>query len=438
MSTWHAGRSLHRSLDKLLSTWVGIFPQPVLDEIAAQLAAARAAAAPAYVQPPAGYGFPAAAPQPQLGFGGAPAAAAVLPYQQPPLQQAPGPGLGGFPAGPPVQPGPYLQPVLQQQQLQPYAAAPPQAQQVNVSDLLSSLVNAGLLSAPVARPAAPAPAAGVGAPEPHHAAGNGRQQSASPAPVEQREQPATTKFIPERLKVQIEASAGLRAPPRALPHACAAYFPPALMPTPLSPHPSQLCILYIDRACVCGRGAPARRPAAAKQLTGSGLPPTRAMTQGSQHRDSAQIYHKNPLQLCCDDQQAGRHTGGPSWHTQAHGPPHAGDLPAEHQPAMECTGGASCALFWWPDCQEGYDRLARRGTNKAPSSHVLVHSFHLSAHCLRALVVMSAASAGPGLLALTRSMCHHPGPAPAFSSLSQLDSCITFKPYSPVPFMPVC
>lgn len=328
MSTWHAGRSLHKALDKLLATWANIFPQLVLDDIGAQLAAARAADAPAQVQPPAGFGFL----QPQLGYGGMPAAmlqqpaaaaaalypqpgTAVAGYQQPTAFQL----LGGFPAAPGLQPMPYQQPPLEQQLQQPHAAAPPQAQQINVADLLSSLMNAGLLTAPVVAPAASAPAAGAGgdvaAPGLRHGNGGdgGRQLSASPAPSEQHEQPATTKFIPERLKVQSDTSAGVRAlggapAPCSAPCLCATYFPPASHAhATISPSLCASCTSTVHASVE-------------ECLPSAQLPPSQAATwslgcRHEQHQCQAPVRRgaqlSNKKGHCdCADQQAGRHTTG--------------------------------------------------------------------------------------------------------------------------------
>ena len=60
MSTWHTGGpGLHRPLDKLVTTWEGVFPPPLLAEIRARLAAVRPppAAAPGYA-----HSYAAAAP----------------------------------------------------------------------------------------------------------------------------------------------------------------------------------------------------------------------------------------------------------------------------------------------------------------------------------------------------------------------------------------
>jgi hypothetical protein len=115
LGTWQCGvPSLQRSVDKLVGTWAGVFPQPLLDSIAAQLVVLRAqqqaqqpylAAAPSY----ATYAAPAPAlAQPPMyadtrlqSYPGAP-----QPQQQYPLPQQP--GYYGQP--PPQQPAPIYAP----------------------------------------------------------------------------------------------------------------------------------------------------------------------------------------------------------------------------------------------------------------------------------------------------------------------------------------
>ncbi|EFN55776.1 hypothetical protein CHLNCDRAFT_145220 [Chlorella variabilis] len=241
MSTWqHGGAGLHRPLDKLLGTWSGVFPTPVLNDIYGRLAALRAAQAPLHVQQPAaaaapnGYGGGGGG-----GFGYAPLVAAptlgppVQPMQpmaadprlvqmQPPQQ--PGGGGYGQAAGPYQQqaggapydayPGPAPQPAYYQQQQQPVyqqppAAAPLQQQagpQVSVPDLLSSLMDAGLLSAPGMQPGAAAQplasgGSGLLATPPYAAAVTATPPYAPAATATpEREQPASTRFTPERIK----------------------------------------------------------------------------------------------------------------------------------------------------------------------------------------------------------------------------------------------
>lgn len=309
MSTWqHGGAGLHRPLDKLLGTWSGVFPTPVLNDIYGRLAALRAAQAPLHVQQPAaaaapnGYGGGGGG-----GFGYAPLVAAptlgppVQPMQpmaadprlvqmQPPQQ--PGGGGYGQAAGPYQQqaggapydayPGPAPQPAYYQQQQQPVyqqppAAAPLQQQagpQVSVPDLLSSLMDAGLLSAPGMQPGAAAQplasgGSGLLATPPYAAAVTATPPYAPAATATpEREQPASTRFTPERIKVQSQA--GVCRPALHRP-AC-----PAAAPTIFSPlfgaclclslrHPSitivpLLCLahtLYVH-ACIglCGRRTP--------------------------------------------------------------------------------------------------------------------------------------------------------------------------------------
>lgn len=275
MSAWQAGGpGLHRPLDKLLGTWTGVYPQAVLADIQSRVAAARAAAAAAAVQAPAaaggfaangGYGFAPTAPvapmvadprlaqqqqfqqqqQQQPAFGAAP-----QPYVQAPAypQQAVQP-MGGY-AAPmqqqPMQPTFYQQPPAQQQpMMQPQAVQQPAAvqQQVNVPDLLSSLMNAGLLSAPGAAPPA--------APLQQHS--TPPYASAAVTATPEREQPASTKLTPDRIKVLVGR-------PRR-PH----YFASG----PPKPHYAQptitcQCTVY-NLPCmrVCGRCTPGIHPSVA-------------------------------------------------------------------------------------------------------------------------------------------------------------------------------
>ncbi|KAI7842625.1 hypothetical protein COHA_003729 [Chlorella ohadii] len=209
MSAWQAGGpGLHRPLDKLLGTWTGVYPQALLADIQGRVAAARAAAA-AVQQPSAASGFVAGG-----GFGFAPTAplAPMVPdprlaqqsqFQQ--QQQQPAFGAaqqsyvqapayaqqaaGGYAA--PMQPAFCQQPQAQQPMMQPQAVHQPAAalQQVSVPDLLSSLVDAGLLAAPgAAQPVAPLPL--------HSTPPYASAATATP----EREQPASTKLTPDRIK----------------------------------------------------------------------------------------------------------------------------------------------------------------------------------------------------------------------------------------------
>lgn len=207
MSAWQAGGpGLHRPLDKLLGTWTAVYPQALLADIQARVAASRAGAAAAVVQPPAG-GFATAGG----GFGFAPTAplAPMVPdprlaqqqqqqayVQAPAFQQQPMQPMGGYGAAPmqqqqPMQPAYYQQPAAQQPLMQPQAVQQPAAalQQVNVPDLLSSLMDAGLLAAPgAAQPAAPLLS--------HSTPPYVSAATATP----DREQPASTKLTPDRIK----------------------------------------------------------------------------------------------------------------------------------------------------------------------------------------------------------------------------------------------
>ncbi|PRW57523.1 ENTH VHS [Chlorella sorokiniana] len=213
MSAWQAGGpGLHRPLDKLLGTWTGVYPQALLADIQGRVAVARAGAAAAAVQPPpggfvaggGGFGFAPTAPvapmvadprlapqqqqfqqeqQQQTAFGAAPQPyTQASAYPQQPMQ-----GMGGF-AAPMQQQQQPMQPAYYQQ---PQAVQQPAAglQQVNVPDLLSSLMDAGLLTAPgAAQPAAPLLS--------HSTPPYASAATATP----EREQPASTKLTPDRIK----------------------------------------------------------------------------------------------------------------------------------------------------------------------------------------------------------------------------------------------
>jgi hypothetical protein len=224
VSAWQqGGPGLHRPLDKLLATWTPVFPQAVLAEIQSRVAAVRAAQAPLQVQPPAmangyggggGYGYVPVVEVPALGQqpGYSMQQQAGVPYAQ---QQA---GYGGFQA-PAYQ---QQQPQMQMQQPQPhyqhqqqqypqqYQQQPQQAQQVSVPDLLSSLMNAGLLQ-PAGAPLAAGSGSGVLSTPPYA----GRPTATPPyvgaaagTAAPEREQPASSSFTPDRIKVQTQLGAG--------------------------------------------------------------------------------------------------------------------------------------------------------------------------------------------------------------------------------------
>eukprot|EP00887_Chlorella_sp_A99_P007891 scaffold20.g7891.t1 len=213
-NTWQlGGPSLQPALEKLLGTWVGVFPQPALNDAHARLAQMRAAA-------PSGYGgysalAPAYAPAPAPMVQDPRLVGVQYPQQQPYAQQpyqqpAPAYGAGGWPYGggaagaapyaqpPPAQPPPYgyaqPPPAYQAPYGQPAAPAPlPALQQPQLAaplpELLNSLVTAGLL--PGASTLAPQQSSSVPATPPYAGA-----TTASPAP----EQPPSVEFTPERIK----------------------------------------------------------------------------------------------------------------------------------------------------------------------------------------------------------------------------------------------
>lgn len=258
MSAWQAGGpGLHRPLDKLLGTWTAVYPQALLADIQARVAASRAGAAAAVVQPPAG-GFATAGG----GFGFAPTAplAPMVPdprlaqqqqqqayVQAPAFQQQPMQPMGGYGAAPmqqqqPMQPAYYQQPAAQQPLMQPQAVQQPAAalQQVNVPDLLSSLMDAGLLAAPgAAQPAAPLLS--------HSTPPYVSAATATP----DREQPASTKLTPDRIKVHVGRRRRLH------------YFAPG-PPTPTMPNPLFLATALCTTcpACASGRCTPGIHPLA--------------------------------------------------------------------------------------------------------------------------------------------------------------------------------
>ena len=224
MSAWQqGGPGLHRPLDKLLATWTPVFPQAVLAEIQSRVAAVRAAQAPLQVQPPAmangyggggGYGYVPVVEVPALGQqpGYSMQQQAGVPYAQ---QQA---GYGGFQA-PAYQ---QQQPQMQMQQPQPhyqhqqqqypqqYQQQTQQGQQVSVPDLLSSLMNAGLLQ-PAGAPLVQGGGSGVLATPPHTGGATATPPyvgAAAAAAAPEREQPASSSFTPDRIKVQTQLGAG--------------------------------------------------------------------------------------------------------------------------------------------------------------------------------------------------------------------------------------
>ena len=247
-NTWQlGGPSLQPALEKLLGTWVGVFPQPVLNDVHARLAQMRAAVPlqQQQQQQPNGYGGPFASyggqpmdqyaqqqpmrmmQDPRLAPGGQ---YPQLPPQQQPMygmqqqQQAPpyygppgqapvaqpSPGYGApYSTLPPQQPAPAYgyahqapgqpQPLYPQPQ-QAYSqtvqggalAAGAGLQQQQLPDLLSSLVNAGLLLSTAALGAAAVvqPAGSLPTTPPHAV-------TASPTPEQ-----SSLEFTPDRIKVQ--------------------------------------------------------------------------------------------------------------------------------------------------------------------------------------------------------------------------------------------
>lgn len=109
MNVWsYGGPTLHKALDKLLATWKGVFPQPVLDMIAgAKMAAVQ----------PVQYGAPSSGqlkpmmPDPRLSYGsGVPQQPLRYEYPQPSTYSYPVPSTsyGGAPAIPQLSVSPDL------------------------------------------------------------------------------------------------------------------------------------------------------------------------------------------------------------------------------------------------------------------------------------------------------------------------------------------
>lgn len=273
MSAWQlGGPGLHRPLDKLLGTWSGVFPSPLLADIHGRVAALRAAHAPQLLQP---------APVPMNGIGSAPgfgygALAPVQALGPPPMAADPRLALQSAAAyshhAAPHPPG-YQQPPSQYQQASaaaPMHAAQPAASRVDVNGLLASLVDSGLLAAPGAQHSA---AAAGFEPPPHQGSGllaTPQYVVATTPPhapaaraTPEREQPASTHFTPDRLKVQ----------------ACSHYLlheePPsticvAPVPWPTLYHPSPACTLRGESHARGGQSVgslsgPATAPAHCKQ-----------------------------------------------------------------------------------------------------------------------------------------------------------------------------
>jgi hypothetical protein len=217
VTAWQQGGSgLHRPLDKLLGTWSGVFPNAVLSDIHGRIAALRAAQAAQQVQAAAAmngygggaYGYGAMVPAPMA------TDPRLAPFQK---QNAAAASYASYPA---QQPSYYQQappqPALYHQQQQQPAAAPlqqheqtlqqQQPPQVNVTDLLASLMDAGLLAGPNGHPGAAQMASGGSgllSTPPYVAAGTAAPPyAAATTATPEREQPASTRFATERIKVQ--------------------------------------------------------------------------------------------------------------------------------------------------------------------------------------------------------------------------------------------
>ncbi|KAI3437904.1 hypothetical protein D9Q98_000349 [Chlorella vulgaris] len=215
VTAWQQGGSgLHRPLDKLLGTWSGVFPNAVLSDIHGRIAALRAAQAAQQVQAAAAmngygggaYGYGAMVPAPMA------TDPRLAPFQK---QNAAAASYASYPA---QQPSYYQQappqPALYHQQQQQPAAAPlqqheqtlqqQQPPQVNVTDLLASLMDAGLLAGPNGHPGAAQMASGGSgllSTPPYVAAGTAAPPyAAATTATPEREQPASTRFATERIK----------------------------------------------------------------------------------------------------------------------------------------------------------------------------------------------------------------------------------------------
>jgi hypothetical protein len=286
MSAWQlGGPGLQRPLDKLLGTWSGVFPSPLLADIQGRVAALRAAQAPQHVQPAAvplpvngsgstpSFGYGALVPAPA--FAPPPMAAdprlaqqSVAPYPHQPVatyaQQA-----AAYTAVLPPQPS-YQQPPSQYQQTSAVAlaqAAQPAAPQVDVNGLLASLLDSGLLAAPGAQPSAAAttaellPHQGSGAlATPQHVAATTPPHALAARATPEREQPASTRFTPDRIKVQTGSHHFLYEQPLSTILRCA-----FSMAHPVSPQPC------MHSAGSARRGAHARGVQAVRSQLASGL-----------------------------------------------------------------------------------------------------------------------------------------------------------------------
>ena len=88
MNVWsYGGPTLHKALDKLLATWKGVFPQPVLDMIAG---AKMAPVQPVQYSGPASGQLKPMMPDPRLSYGsGVPQQPLHYEYPQPPTHSYP-------------------------------------------------------------------------------------------------------------------------------------------------------------------------------------------------------------------------------------------------------------------------------------------------------------------------------------------------------------
>lgn len=226
-NAWTLGApGLHRSLDKLLVTWTGVFPPATLDAVRARLAAPQPAPQPANGGGAYGYGpmhaHTEAGPKPMMQdprLMGPPQT--HYPQQHPPQHQYPGgfydygmpqpvhyPGAPPPVAYPPQQqhlqqfyPPPHAQPQPMVPQYHGYASPPsPQQQQQGppqqsgaqaaLPDLLSSLLSSGLLAGGAAAPAPSAP----------------QVKKDQPAATVGRGFPASVEFAADRIKVPRQCS----------------------------------------------------------------------------------------------------------------------------------------------------------------------------------------------------------------------------------------
>lgn len=126
MNVWsYGGPTLHKALDKLLATWSGVFPQPVLDTIASGKSQRMATMQPVQYQAPVSGQLKPMMPDPRLSYGSGVPQSLHYEYPQPTTFSYPAPSTSYGPQA--------------TQQL----SVPPDLVALLSSGILSQKVNAG-------------------------------------------------------------------------------------------------------------------------------------------------------------------------------------------------------------------------------------------------------------------------------------------------------